>query len=238
MRLAMPEISSRIRVDSGTRRSPMFTPNLQTLPPAQRRLWLELGQVPAEFVLYGGTGLALHLGHRISVDFDFFAAREFNPFELYGSVPFLVDAQGLQQERNTLTCSIERGEPVKVSFFGLPKLRCIEMPHVVSDTGLKIASLVDLAGMKAAVVQQRAEAKDYLDLDALMQHGVALPLALAAAVAIYGTAFNPQITLKALSYFGDGDLQTIPEDVRRRIVRAVAAVDLDALPVLSTRDEE
>jgi len=216
----------------------MFEPKLQTLPPAQRRLWLELREVPEEFALYGGTAIALHLGHRVSIDFDFFAAGEFNPFELYDRVPFLAGAQVLQQEKNTLTCSVERGDPVKVSFFGLPKLRHIEAPLVVSEIGLKVAPLVDLAGLKAAVVQQRGEAKDYLDLDALMQHGIELPLALAAAVAIYGPAFNPQITLKALSYFGDGDLQSVPEDVRRRIVRAVAAVDLDALPSLRTGDCE
>jgi hypothetical protein len=216
----------------------MFTPNLQTLPPAQRTLWLELRDVPAEFVLYGGTAIALHLGHRESVVFDFFGNRDFNPFELYGRVPFLAGAQVLQQEKNTLTCSVERGEPVKVSFFGLPNLRSVETAHVVPNTGLKVAPLIDLAGMKAAVVQQRAEAKDYLDLDALLLHGIELPLALAAAVAIYGSAFNPQITLKALSYFDDGDLRTLSEDVRRRIVRAVAAVDLDKLPVSRARDAE
>ena len=43
-----------------------------------------------------------------------------------------------------------------------------------------VAALVDLAGMKAAVVQQRAEAKDYIDLDALLQAGIELPTALSA----------------------------------------------------------
>jgi Nucleotidyl transferase AbiEii toxin, Type IV TA system len=108
----------------------MFIPNLQTLPPAQRMLWLELGDVPAEFVLYGGTAIALHLGHRESVDFDFFGNRDFNPSELYGRVPFLC----CNRKRTPLTCSVERGEPVKISFFGLRKLRCIETPLVVPDT--------------------------------------------------------------------------------------------------------
>ena len=51
----------------------IFHPRLDILPPEQRRLWNELGSVPTEFVLYGGTAIALHLGHRDSVDFDFFA---------------------------------------------------------------------------------------------------------------------------------------------------------------------
>jgi hypothetical protein len=50
---------------------------LSILPESQRKLWTELNQVPSEFVLYGGTALALRLGHRISVDFDFFTSLPF-----------------------------------------------------------------------------------------------------------------------------------------------------------------
>src|SRR4249920_2844285 len=98
----------------------MFNPKFHTLAAPQRTLWSELSEVPGEFVLYRGTAIALHLGHRESVDFDFFGDCEFNPFELYARIPFLAGAQVLQQERNTLTCSVERSGPVKVSFFGLP----------------------------------------------------------------------------------------------------------------------
>jgi hypothetical protein len=132
---------------------------------------------------------------------------------------------------NTLTCLVDRSGPVKVSFFGLPHLQHIEAPEVAGDNGLKVASLIDLAGTKAAVVQQRAEAKDYVDLDAIMTAGIGLPLALSAAQCIYGPAFNPQITLKALSYFDDGDLRKLPDDMKRRIVAAVAGTDLGQLPV-------
>ena len=41
-----------------------FVPRLDILPAAQRQLWTELNDVPPEFVLYGGTAIALHLGHR------------------------------------------------------------------------------------------------------------------------------------------------------------------------------
>ncbi len=84
--------------------------------------------------------------------------------------------------------------------------------------------------MKAAVVQRRAEAKDYLDLDAILAHGIDLPAALAAASHIYGRAFNPQITLKALTYFADGDLAAVPATVRQRLTQAVKGVRLDRLP--------
>jgi hypothetical protein len=52
-----------------------FHPHLEILPSAQMRLWRELSGVPNGFVLYGGTALALHLGHRTSVDFNFFTRR-------------------------------------------------------------------------------------------------------------------------------------------------------------------
>jgi hypothetical protein len=105
--------------------------------------------------------------------------------------------------------------------------------HVVEENNLKVASLLDLAGTKASVIQVRAEAKDYLDLDALMRLGaVDLATALAAAHALYGPTFNPEVTLKALSYFDDGNLRDLPHDLKLRLVGAARQVDLDHLPVL------
>ena len=48
-------------------------PRLDILPSAQRSLWPHLRELPDDFVLYGGTAIALRLGHRESVDFDFFS---------------------------------------------------------------------------------------------------------------------------------------------------------------------
>ncbi len=108
------------------------------------------------------------------------------------------------------------------------------MPPLISeDNGVKIASLLDPAGTKAAVVQVRPEAKDYIDLDVLIgAGGISLPMALTAAQKLYGVSFNPQITLKALSYFQDGDLGSLPEDTKARLAEVAREVDLDRLPVL------
>lgn len=116
----------------------------------------------------------------------------------------------------------------------LPRLPRIQPPLVAPDNGLQIASLLDLVGTKASVVQMRAEAKDYIDIDAMLTDGrIDLPAALAGARAIYGAQFNPQITLKALSYFEDGNVKTLPDAMKRRLARAAAAVDLDRLPVFT-----
>ena len=208
--------------------------HLSVLPAAQRRLWREFSALPPSFVLYGGTAVALHLGHRHSVYFDFFANRALDQQSLEAGLPFLTGARIIQREPNTLSVIVDRGGPVKVSFFGVPKLPRLEEPCVVQDNGVKVASLLDLAGTKASVVQVRAEAKDYLDMDALLTTGgIGLPKALAAAQALYGPSFNPEITLKALSYFGDGDLRTLADEVKHRLATAAREVDLEHLPALS-----
>jgi hypothetical protein len=210
-----------------------FVPRREILPPAQKRLWDELSAVPRDFVLYGGTALALHLGHRHSVDFDFFGSRNFDVEALQSQIPFLAGASIIQRAANTLTAIVHRGEPVRVSFFAVPELPRLRPPHVVDDNGLQVASLLDLAGTKASVVQVRAEARDYIDMDALVRSGkIDLPTALAAAGALYGPAFNPQITLKALSYFEDGNLLSLPEEMKQRLVSAAREVDLDRLPAI------
>jgi Nucleotidyl transferase AbiEii toxin, Type IV TA system len=216
-----------------------FRPHLEILPAAQKRLWLELSAVPEQFVLYGGTARALHLGHRTSIDFDFFVRRPLNPAELEADIPFLAGAKIIQREKNALTAVVVRGEPVKVSFFGVPKLPQLQVPHIVKENNLKVASLLDLAGTKASVIQVRAEAKDYEDVDALIRIGkVSLPTALTAAQALYGPGFNPEVTLKALSYFDDGNLHDLPDDLKLRLVAAVREVDLDHLPALEATSRQ
>jgi hypothetical protein len=208
-----------------------FAPRLDILPVSQRRVWDELVALPAEFVLYGGTAVALHLGHRQSEDFDFFGPRPFNPTTLAASIPFLASATITQSEPNTLSGFVDRGGPVKFSFFGVPGLARLEAPCVAPGNGLRVASLLDLAGTKASVVQQRAEAKDYIDMAAILDDGrIDLPTALAAAAAVFGAQFNPQVTLKALSFFDDGNLRQLSASTRDRLARAAREVDLDRLP--------
>jgi hypothetical protein len=180
--------------------TPDFRPRLDILPAAQRRLWGELVAVPKEFVLYGGTAIALHLGHRASVDFDFFSFTPFDPDRLTRSLPFLQErVNTLQKSSNTLTVVVDRNGPVKLSFFAVPELGRVCEAVITADIHLQVADLPDLAGAKASVVQKRAEAKDYLDLDALFQsRRIDLPTALAAGRLVYGSTFNPEITLKAL----------------------------------------
>lgn len=209
----------------------IFSPNLSILPPPQLRLWPELDATPETFTLYGGTALALRLGHRSSVDFDFFSNQPFDPDVLAASLPYLKGAERVQVGPNTLTCRVERDGPVLLSFFAGLGLGQVTPRDQAEGRSLYIASLLDIAGTKVAVVQKRAEVKDYLDIDALLQHGIDLPNALAAGSVVYGRSFNPMITLKALSFFDD--LPTLSADVKKRLSIAVASVDPATLPILT-----
>ena len=213
----------------------MFQPRFEILPAAQKNLWPELAEVPGHFVLYGGTALALRLGHRQSVDFDFFSSGPVTPAALLADLPCLRGAKILQQVKQTLTVMVDRDGLVKLSFFGKVGLGRVGLPEETPDGRLRVASLLDLAGTEAAVVTQRSEAKDYLDILAILEVGVSLPTAMAAAAAIYGEQYNPMMTLKSLTYFSDGDLDKLTAMQRAKLIEAASAkvTNLPVMPKLS-----
>jgi Nucleotidyl transferase AbiEii toxin, Type IV TA system len=214
-----------------------LVPRLDALPPAQQALWPELVAVPDPFVLYGGTALALRLAHRTSIDFDFFAHDALDHAALGGSVGFLHGAETLQESPNTLTVLVRRnGAPVKVSFFGAIAFGRVGAPDVTADGVARVASLRDLGGTKIKALLQRVEAKDYVDIAALLAHGVPLAEILAAARALFGAAFNPIVAQKALCYFEGGDLASLDPEVRASLIaEAGRDLELPELPLVSSR---
>jgi len=208
------------------------TPRLETLPPSQQNLWPQLGSVGDDFVLYGGTALSLQLGGRQSIDFDFFTPAVVDADALPKRLPFLKGASLVQRASSTATFSINCPEPVKVSFFGALDFGRVDEPCCFSDNRVSVAGLLDLAAQKVKVVQLRAEKKDYLDICTLLQSGVTLERALGAAQSLY-PEFNPMITLKALTFFDDGDLGTLAESSRSLLITAVSKVrDIPLVPKL------
>ena|SRR5271165_1541281 len=213
----------------------MFTPNLSILPEPQRQLWAELKGTPQAFVLYGGTALALRLGHRQSEDFDFFSNEPFHPDSLRASIPCLKHAEMTQFQDNTLTALVDRNGPVKLSFFGALGIKRVQDPDIAKENGVQIASLLDLLASKLKTVQSRAEAKDYRDIVALFDAGLSLGEGLGAASAIYGKRFNGALSLKALTFFEDGDLPSLAPAIQKRLRAAATSVDLKDLPRVAAR---
>ncbi len=205
-----------------------FTPRLDVLPEAQRALWPALGDLPDSLVLYGGTALALRLGHRSSVDFDFFSSERLDSDALLG-LPCLADAEVLQRDPDTLTVSTRPSggsRPVKVSFFGAIDTGRVGEPQRTDDGVVLVASLLDLFATKLKVLLQRVAARDYLDLAAILRSGLPLPDGLGAAAALYGHRFPPMEAVKALAYFEEGDVAEVDAATRRYLVEQARRWDL------------
>jgi len=105
---------------------------------------------------------------------------------------YLHDGKVTLLRENTLTVVLDRHGPLSVSFFGGLEFARVSSPDIANDNGVQVASLLDVAGCKMAVIQRRAEGKDYRDIAALRENGISLPKALAAAKAIYGDQFEPE----------------------------------------------
>lgn len=216
----------------------MLKPLLATLPPAQRRLYPLLApSVQAGLTLYGGTALALRLGHRVSEDFDFFTEKPVKSVWIYELFPFLKKAAVLQSEENTLsvsyTASASEGS-VHLSFFGGINFGRVGETDRTEDGVLRLASPSDLFGTKCAVLTQRVEVKDYRDIAALLRSGLTLETGLAAASALYGEQFSPVESLRAMQYLEGKEFAQLPEKDKKLLLSLkLPTRDIHPLPIRS-----
>jgi hypothetical protein len=158
------------------------------------------------FVLAGGTSLTLHLGHRLSVDLDFFSEEDVLPDLLMGELRKAhLNPEVLQLAPGTLSVMMEG---VKVSFFHYP------YPFVDPSQpyeGLMVASILDVAAMKLVAIAQRSARRDFVDLYVILQQ-VPFGAVAARAVQRYGTGFiEPVVIGKGLTWFEDADGEPDPQ---------------------------
>jgi hypothetical protein len=166
---------------------------------------------PSPFYLAGGTALALQIGHRRSVDFDWFTEPPLaDPLRLAAEV----DASGVPLEvtavdKGTLHA---RASGVRVSFleYRYPLLRPLVATRL---PGVRLAALEDIAAMKLAAVAQRGSRKDFVDVFALGSL-----LGLDEMLALYKIKYAVRDVghvLVALSYFDDAEGERMPAMLRR-----------------------
>ena len=136
----------------------------------------------------------------------------------------LEGAELTQSEPNTASFTVDRGGAIQLSFFGGLTMGRVGRPDCCDDNRVCIASLLDLAAQKVKVILVRAEPRDYCDIYTLLKSGVSLPKALGAAKALY-PEFNPVLSLKALTYYGEPTLATVPMDVREYLAAESARVE-------------
>ena len=182
----------------------------EVLSAAQKRILGDLSPVLVVRGLYlgGGTALAIHLGHRRSVDLDWFTPQRIpDPMQL---------AQNIRDAGvHFLTGSVERGtlhgtvSGVRVSLleYRYPSLEPLVAWH---ELGCSIASLADLACMKLAAVAGRGSKKDFVDVYAL---GVKFAR-LQNMLELYRQKYSVDDighVLYSLAYFDDADLERMPQ---------------------------
>lgn len=211
-----------------------FEPRFDVLPPAQREIWPRLK--PAEglsFVLYDGTAVALCLGHRTSLDFDFFRAEPLDKSKLRSAFAFLGDADVLQDSVDTVVVSVKAPSgTVKLSFFGGIGFGRIGEPLQSADGVLLVASMDDLMATKLKAILDRAEARDYRDIAAMLRHGASLERGLGGFRAMFKG--EPATVLRALGWFKDGDLPALSKADRDVLTAARDRVrDVPGVPIAS-----
>lgn len=204
-----------------------FLPRFDILPQPQQEIWSQLKPVTdLGFVLYGGTAIALQLGHRESVDFDFFSDIKLDKQAIYRAMTFLENSIVLQDEPNTLSLLYKNKEQktVKFSFFGGLDIGRFSDPIWTEDKVLLVASLDDLMATKLKTVMQRIEAKDYRDIAEMLKYGIELAHGLNIANKMFEPTFSPVHCLKTLQYFEGGDLHLLSQEEKQQLQQSVNSV--------------
>lgn len=193
---------------------------VEAVPEQTRRNMAVLAQagVTRPFYLAGGTTAAFYLGHRISVDLDFFGPETFDAEELAGR---LTDLGRFRLDRFAPDTLLGSFEDVRISFFRY-RYPLADEPIKVMDTLL--VGLGDLAAMKVEAIGQRGSRRDFVDLYFICQSEMTLAEALAWHRRKFaGLDVNVVHLIKALAYFEDAEADPMPQmlkpvswpDVRR-----------------------
>ena len=200
----------------------------------QKRLLKPLGSWAASrgFYLAGGTALALMLGHRQSVDFDFFTQQNIpDPLRLVTELQdagFTVEPQSVAPDTLLVTIS-----QVKASFITY-RYRMLEEYVDYPAYDLKLASLSDIAAMKLAAIAQRGARKDFIDCCALIRNTYTLPQMLQFYREKFGFKDVTHV-LYGLAYFEDAEREPMPKmllrtswkQVKQEIQAAVKTIGLN-----------
>ena len=169
------------------------------LSEGQIRLLPLIKRFSGEFGLVGGTAIALHLGHRESIDFDLFTFEAFNSSQIRNIVRKDNKIDNiLVNNSDELTISVDG---VKTTFYKYPFL--VDFSESL-DSIIKLPGLLTLAAMKVYALGQRAKWKDYVDLYFIFKK-YSLKEVVEKAQEIFKTEFNEKLLREQLSYFKDLD---------------------------------
>jgi hypothetical protein len=207
---------------------PIMRQKLHTeiLSKKQREVLQSTGSLMSSWKGYlcGGTALGLYLGHRRSIDLDWFTPKTIEPHEIHEGMIGL--GSPVFTNQNTTGTYLGVINDVKVSIFRYkyPLLRPIQK---IEET--PIASLEDIAAMKLLAICQRSKKRDYVDIAALIDsHKISLTKMLDAFKRKYPSGDMGSV-LRAITYFEDVDKDPMPamlkpmswKNVKKTIQKAV-----------------
>jgi Nucleotidyl transferase AbiEii toxin, Type IV TA system len=170
--------------------------HLNILNNDQQQLLPMLAKFKKEFYMVGGTAIALHIGHRLSIDFDLFKNGTIKPKAILNKFQE-------QKEILTVTLNIEgqlnlNCRNVKFTFFEYE----FAVPHPVDiKKSIMIPELLDLAAMKAYALGRRSKWKDYVDLYFILKDHFSIEEISKRAIDIYEDLFSEKLFRGQLNYF-------------------------------------
>lgn len=152
-----------------------------------------------DFYLAGGTGLALQIGHRDSIDFDFFTEKDINTAKLFEQLKKVFKGYKIvkvQEEKNTLSVIID--DIIKLSFFTY-KYKLVN--KTIKTEYFDLSSITDIACMKLSAIVSRATNKDYVDIYYILKK-IDLPVLLDKMKNKFPD-MDVNVVLKSLVFFDD-----------------------------------
>jgi len=163
-------------------------------------------KLPPKTYLSGGTGLALQLGHRVSIDLDFFTPSKFIPKQIASRLKSSVSLNVGQAIQGTIIGNIGQ---IRFSLFRYDYPLLFPCKHFLK---IKVSDIKDIAAMKIAAITGRGTKRDFIDLYFLCQK-INLKRILALYRRKYAiTVKNGLIHIqKSLVYFNDAEVDPIPK---------------------------
>jgi len=179
----------------------------EVLDKKTKSLLNEIGKtkVSRRFYLAGGTALALQIGHRKSIDLDWFSKQDFSNKDLKNQIRIIGKMKIDEEEKDTLNCSLDG---IRLSFFKYPYRTLF--PFVKYSKYIQLADLRDIACMKIDAVSSRGDKKDFIDIYFLLKK-----ISLREVLNLFDKKYkeikyNKLHILKSLTYFKDAERQPMP----------------------------
>lgn len=178
---------------------------LETVESSTLELLKKLQRLPVleQTRLVGGTALALQLGHRKSIDLDFFGTIDCEAEYLRESIAGMASLTILKESPH-IHIYIVDGIKVDIVNYKYPWL-----DDVVLEQGLRLASVSDIAAMKITAIIGRGTKKDFIDIAFLLHH-----FSLEEILHFYAAKYNDSsvfMAMKSLAYFDDAEADPMPD---------------------------